>query len=101
MIEQEQQHEHEEETRISGFWSWAIILAFCACIVGWGLFNFYLIPDRPRQWNFHSLPDTPGASIYSTGQTPQEANAPSQIAPVPGAHRSTSGPAEIPQERPL
>lgn len=76
-------HQFEEYRGISSAASWMIILAFCASLVGWGLFNYWLIPDTPRQWDFGTLPDAPGESIYSTGSTPQDKAPPSQIPPLP------------------
>ena len=83
--------QHEEDTTIGARWSWAIILAFCAAIVAWGLANYRWIADAPRQWDFGALPDAPGQSIYSTAAAPADVpQPPPQIAPLPGARRTSS-----------
>ena len=65
--------EYEENRQISPGWSWAIIGVFCALIIAWGLVNWALIKDGPRDWDFGALPDAPSASIYSTEQAPEKA----------------------------
>ena len=84
--------EYEENREISPGWSWAILVIFCALIVAWGLLNWALIKDGPRDWDFGALPDAPSASIYSTGQTPEKATPPQQIAPLPEARPREQGP---------
>ncbi len=73
---------------------WAIIIAVCAGIIGWGLLNYALIPDRPRTWDFGALPDVPAESVYSTSQPAPAPTAPRQFPPLPEA--STSKPVTWP-----
>lgn len=65
--------------------SWAIVILFSLVILGWGLANFLLIRDRPREWDFGALRDAPGQSIYSVGETPKTTNAAPQIPALPEA----------------
>ena len=53
-------------------WAWLIIIVLCAAIVGWGLVNYKLISDAPRQWDFGLLPQVPGQSIYSSSQPAED-----------------------------
>ncbi|MBE3070153.1 MAG: hypothetical protein IMZ66_07935 [Planctomycetes bacterium] len=74
-----------DETRGTGNrLAWAIIIAFAAAIVVWGLLNYVLIPDAPRRWDFGQLPDTPGESVYSAAPPPP-AGPPPQIPTLPEA----------------
>jgi hypothetical protein len=69
---------------------WLILLAMCAALVGWGILNYALVRDRPREWDFGVLKDTPGQSIYSTQPTPAVAAPPRQIPPLPEAKPRTA-----------
>jgi len=72
----------------SNFRSWAILITFCVIIIVWGIINFLTIKDKPRQWDFGVLPDTPSESIYSTSRPANKlsvAPAPQQIIPLPEA----------------
>ena len=77
--------QHEEHGAISSFWSWAILIALCLAIIGWGLLNYLLIPDPPRAWDMGVLRDVPGQSIYSTAEPPPAGAVPKQITPLPEA----------------
>lgn len=77
--------EYEEFVQISSLWSWVILIAFCALILGWGMFVEMMIMDRPSQWDFGQLPDTPGESAYSTAAPPSDVNIPYQIQRIPDA----------------
>ena len=74
--------EHERDRAGAG---WLIALALCAALVGWGLLNYALVRDRPREWDFGVLRDAPGQSIYSTQRTPTGGAPPRQIPPLPEA----------------
>ena len=75
--------------------AWTLIVAFCLVILAWGYFNYWLIPDAPREYDLGALPDAPGESIYSskatptvftpTGFAPHELAAPRQVPPLPEA----------------
>jgi hypothetical protein len=65
--------------------SWAIVILFSLVILGWGLANFLLIRERPREWDFGALRDVPGQSIYSVDKTPTTTNAALQIPALPEA----------------
>jgi hypothetical protein len=73
----------DEAERKRPDWSWVIVLAICAALVGWGLVNYCLVQDRPRQWDFGALPDTPSESPYSTSEPVTTPETPRQIAPLP------------------
>ena len=66
-------------------WSWIVVLLVAALVVAWGLVAFTLVRDVPRTWHHGALPDTPSESIYSTNPTPDAANPPRQILPLPEA----------------
>jgi len=70
---------------------WLILLAMCAALVGWGILNYALVRDRPREWDFGVLRDAPGQSVYSTQPTPAAAKSPPrQILPLPEAKPRTA-----------
>ena len=77
--------EYEEETIISSFWSWVILIAFCAVIMGWGMFVEMIVEAGPPHWDFGVLPDTPSQSAYSTALPPPDVNVPYQIHRIPDA----------------
>lgn len=53
--------------------AWLIIIGLAVVTIGWGVFNFLLIPDTERRWDYGQLPDAPGESIYSTQPIPRTA----------------------------
>ena len=77
--------EYEEFTQISAFWSWVFLIAFCALILGWGMFVEMMVMGQPPHWDFGQLPDTPSQSIYSTSPAPADVNIPYQIQRIPDA----------------
>ncbi len=62
-----------------------ILAALSALLVGWGLLNYRMIPERQREFDYGVLPDTPAQSEYSTGRPPAPEVAPDQIPRLPGA----------------
>jgi hypothetical protein len=79
------QKEYEEFFQISAFWSWVILIAFCALIMSWGMFVEMMVKTQPPHWDFGQLPDTPSESIYSTLQPPADVNIPYQMQYIPDA----------------
>ena len=76
----------EEETReVSALGAWIFVVALCALLVGWGLVNYALVREVPRQWDFGVQPDTPGQSASSTAQPPSPTSVPAQILRLPEA----------------
>lgn len=75
----------EEYRFISARASWAIIIVFSMAIIGWGLVNWAAIKDRPRDWDYGSLPDTPAESVYSSHAPTQSTAEPPQFQPLPEA----------------
>jgi hypothetical protein len=71
--------------KTSAPWGWIIIVLLCAGIIGWGLFNYAMIKDRQRAWNFGALPDAPSQSIYSTVPATATNEPPKQIFALPEA----------------
>lgn len=50
-----------------GLRGWLIVCAMSVLFVLYGFFAFYVIGDKgPPDWDFGSLPDVPGESVYST-----------------------------------
>lgn len=86
---------YEEYTVLkSQFWGWVILIIFSAVLFGWGMAVHMVVPERPREWDFGTIPDTPALSAYSTAKYTPEANVPRQTQPLPGAgwDRKTSKP---------
>ena len=77
--------QYEENRRIGPVKGWLLLVLFCAAIIAWGLFNWAMIPDYPRDWHYGPPSDAPGASIYSSVPTPDSDNPPRQFAPLPEA----------------
>ena len=59
-----------EEKGKSSFWSWIVIVAFCAAMIVWGVANFLFIKDAPRQFDYGALKDVPAQSPYSSELAP-------------------------------
>ena len=76
-------HKYEEYKPVRQIWTWAIIILVTLLTLSWGMVTHMAIPDVPRQWDFDTLPDTPGASPYSTVRPPRWREAPTQMAPAP------------------
>jgi hypothetical protein len=87
--------EEEESREMTPLRAWIFVVVLSALLVGWGLLNYKMIPERHREFDYGVLPDTPAQSEYSTGRPPAPAVAPDQILPLPGA---TSIPAKGPAE---
>jgi hypothetical protein len=90
----------EEYRQIPDLWSWIVIALIGLSVVGWGLMNVLLVHDRQREWDYGTLPDVPGQSIYSTGQTGGQATPPPQIAPLPPAATRPAATAPAPTTAP-
>ena len=75
--------EYEEHHDLSAKWGWALVVALCLALIGWGLVNYALVKDAPRQWNYGALPEPPASSVYTTSQPPAKTPPPRQLAPVP------------------
>jgi hypothetical protein len=87
--------EEEESREMTPLRAWTFVVVLSALLVGWGLLNYKLIPERQREFDYGVLPDTPSQSEYSTGRPPAPAVAPDQIPRLPGATSlPASGPAE-------
>lgn len=73
-------HQYEEYKQVRQVWTWLAILLLAVVILGWGMVTHMAVPDVPRQWDFDTLADTPGQSIYATRPPPPEGEAvPPQI----------------------
>jgi len=75
---------YDEEKEMPQLWGWVVIILFSAAIVGYGIATYFLVDDAPRRWDYRILPDTPAQSIYNTSIPKKPAQAPPQIAPLPG-----------------
>ena len=87
--------EAEEFRGLSAAKAWLILVLLSLLLVGWGLFNYFLIGQPPRQWDTGALPDTPAKSIYTSQRPPPQPTTPPQIPRLPGA---TTTPATNPRE---
>jgi hypothetical protein len=74
-----------ENNSAGSFKDWVIMLIIAALVSGWGLFVYFRVQDRPRQWDFGVLPDAPSQSIYSTTPPPGNAAVPTQTPVLPEA----------------
>jgi len=92
--------EYEENREIGSMWSWALVLLLCAFILVWGFAIHALVKDRPRDWNYGTLPDAPSQSIYSTEQAPEKTVPPRQVAPLPEAKPVKSASGEVEGQQP-
>jgi len=76
---------------------WVIVCAVSVLFVLYGFFAFYVIGDKgPPDWDFGSLPDVPGESVYSTypyrgGAVEPE---PQHVSAKPGEVRTGPGEAQ-------
>ena len=77
--------EYEEDREISPVWSWVIVVLFSLALAGWGFFTYSLVGTHERTWDFGTLPDVPGQSVYSIGPVPASPTPPQQIVPLPEA----------------
>jgi hypothetical protein len=73
------QHRYEQYKRVQPLWTWLAILLLAVLTLGWAMMTHMAVPDEPRHWDFGVLPDTPGASAYSTSAPPAFAPAPPQV----------------------
>jgi hypothetical protein len=51
---------------LSPFWGWVLIIFITVSLLAFGMWAHMIIPDRPREWNYGAMPDTPAQSAYST-----------------------------------
>lgn len=59
--------EDEEKLSPMVFHGWLIVCGIAVAFTLYGFFAFFVIGDKgPPDWDFGSLPDTPGLSSYST-----------------------------------
>ncbi|MFB3890612.1 MAG: hypothetical protein ACE15C_01170 [Phycisphaerae bacterium] len=82
---------HEEHREFSTAAAWIILAAVCLAILGWGLLNYALIPDAPRQWNSGALEDVPAESVYSNAPASASQPAPPQVQRLPEASTKYGG----------
>jgi len=81
-----------EEYRVTpAFWGWVIIVVICLALIGWGLANYALVRNAPRQWDYGALPEPPAGSVYTTSQPPAGTPPQRQIAPLPNARPLPAG----------
>jgi hypothetical protein len=53
----------------SGIKGWFYVCGLALFFLLYGLFMFYMIGDKgPPEWNFGTIEDTPGESVYSTNE---------------------------------
>jgi hypothetical protein len=59
----------EQVERGSSLRGWFYVCGLALFFLLYGLFMFYMIGDKgPPGWDFGTVEDTPGASIYSTNE---------------------------------
>ncbi len=72
-------YQYEEYKPVRQIWTWLAILLMAVVTLGWGMVTHMAVPDVPRQWDFGTLPDTPGQSAYATLRPPAREPVPPQI----------------------
>jgi hypothetical protein len=82
-----EKEEYEHYLKFGQKWGWMLIIAVSVLFMGFGMFAMFTIMDPPRYWDFGAAPDTPGMSIYTTGEPgySDNQNPPRVIAPLPEA----------------
>jgi len=73
----------EEYGELPVRWVWIALILFSAAILTWGMLFNMLVEDRPRDWDFGQLPDTPSESVFSTTPHVEEETRPLQVEPLP------------------
>jgi len=81
----EEKDRYEEFKVLRPFLGWLLLVLFSALILTAAMVVHMMVADRPREWDFGSLPDTPAESIYSTGEPGLTARPERQIEPLPEA----------------
>jgi len=76
--------------RIDVFQHEWLIVAVVAVIVVWGVLQFGVIRDAPREMDFGTFRDVPGESPYSTAPAPSTDPVPRQMEPLPEARPKPS-----------
>ena len=59
----------EKQERRKEIRGWLYVCALAFMFLVYGLFMFFMIGDKgPPEWNFGTIEDIPGESVYSTNQ---------------------------------
>ena len=77
-------YQYEQYKPVRQVWTWLAILLLAVATLGWGMVTHMAIPDVPRHWDFDTLPDTPGQSVYATVSAARKGGA--------GADATAAGP---------
>jgi hypothetical protein len=77
------QPRYEEYAELTPAWGWVLIVLLGLSLIGWGLLVYLVLPDREREWDFGTLPQTPGESAFTTEEPEHSAPVPRQIEPLP------------------
>lgn len=63
------EHEVEREEQGPGLKGWFYVCGLALFFLIYGLFMFYMIGDKgPPGWDFGTVEDIPGESVYSTNE---------------------------------
>lgn len=100
------EEEYEHFIHFSQKWGWMLLIGISVLFIGFGMFAMFTIMDPPRAWDFGVGPDTPGLSIYTTGEPrySENRNPPRVIARLPEsypwnrnrANATTTGTVQLP-----
>lgn len=71
--------EYEQYRPVRQIWAWLAVFFLSVSTMAWGMIGHLLVREGPRRWDFGSLPDTPGQSVFSTVQPPEGEVVPPQI----------------------
>lgn len=65
-------YQYEQYKQVGRVWTWLAIVLLAVVTLGWGMVTHMAVPDVPRHWDFGTLPDTPGQSVYATMPPPPQ-----------------------------
>ena len=71
--------EIEEKSSRAVLISWLIVAGLVALMLLRGLASYFLIGDRPTNWNYLTLPSIPAEKYSSTTPAPQSPQTPRQM----------------------
>lgn len=89
-----QHSEHPDTPAFRRWWvgGWLAPLIVTAWMLSWVLMIYWLVGDRPVDWNYGVTPYVPGESVFST-EHPPKGEAPGQVTlpPAPANDSAREG----------
>lgn len=75
--------DYEEYHTLRAPWGWVLIGLLCLSLIGWAFFNYLLVRNAPRHWDYGSVSEAPSSSIYTTYRPPSGPTSERQLEPLP------------------